>query len=201
MRIIKIEGKEQLKKVLEADDERENVYVAITEILKPKHFGKKTNVLFYRFMIPPPVVLEIYITDGDMQEYSSSYIEYLSRPQNLFLINEVMHYASSVNTNVCFVCALDEIEYRYLDIATDYISSLYNVKVTSVKKYLKGTLHKKDSSKVKKTSAKLREGLVSKLRDSYIDPVELTMRVLGAKSVDKNLRRKVKERMVLNGKR
>ena len=194
MYLIKVIGKERVKNLIEIDDERRIVYIAITSILKPKVFGKKTNVLYYSCLIPPATILESYVMTGDKDKYKKEYMEYLSRPQILFLINEIVHYAAINGLDIAFVCSLDEEEYGYIQLVTDFVSGLYRVKAVKAKKYMQG-LKLTDNITIYDISNGLREKLIRKLRDAYIDPVKLTSRVLGMKNIGKNFKKKIKERI------
>lgn len=191
--IVKIKSKESLKKVLKhLDGKIESAqFLIASEIIRRKDLPKEALVLNYSFLIPPPVLITMYSYEGRSKDYEEEYLRSLSHTANFYFLNEALLTSAQLGLDLFLVCALDEEEYGYIDLACEFIEEHYNVHPIGAKKFIgvksmSGGISERDlygRSKVYK------ERLGRKLKDSYLDAESLFENLIYEKD-KKRLRKK-----------
>ena len=197
MNLIKVVGKQKLKKILEKEDLKKIQFVVVSDILKRKHFPKKCHVQFFEFLVPPPNTINTYCTEGK-KKFKEEYMMYLNHPSNLYMINLLMINAIDAELDIAFVIAIDEDDYKYLDYIVEKIEGLYGIEFLSSKKYLNGEKSKggKDEQRLIESTSNLETMMGAKLKDSFIDPTKIFARTIhpdDAKELPKKIRKIVYE--------
>ena len=200
MNLIKIDCKDKLKKVINimkrGDGDFE--FILASELIKRKHLPKKASVTLGKFLIPPINIINNYLATGKERKYEREYMSHLSRPEILFIINNSLKRCMENGKDMCIVCAEDELEYKYLDILTEFIEMNWGIKAISLKKFEAG----------KKSSMKLgnhkfmdvletrQNKLIHKLEDIGVNALELlycSMDKSDIKKLDPSVRKKAQE--------
>ena len=120
-------------------------FILASELIKRKHLPKKASVTLGKFLIPPINIINNYLATGKERKYEREYMSHLSRPEILFIINNSLKRCMENGKDLCIVCAEDELEYKYLDILTEFIEMNWGIKAISLKKFEAG---KKSSMKL-----------------------------------------------------
>ena len=190
--IVKIKSKESLKKVLKNLKKIESAqFLIASEIIRRKDLPKEALVLNYRFLIPSPLLINIYEDEGRSENYEAEYLRTLSHTANMYFINEAILTSAQMDLDLFIVCALDEEEFGYVDLTCEFIEEYYKVKPMSAKNYLAGKDMKGKVDGLGNRSKLYKEKLGRKLKDSYLD-VESLFDTLIYEKDKKRLRKRQK---------
>lgn len=133
--IIKMNSKEFLDDFLDKFNYKKYNFILVSNDITTQK--KYDNVYAIPSLIPPPNVMAELIREGDVDKYAKKYIKYLSQPKVEAFITVLVKLAVVENSNVIILCSKDEYEYDYIELLSDYISTVYGAKVFSYKKYKK----------------------------------------------------------------
>ena len=190
--IVKIKSKESLKKVLKHLKKIESAqFLIASEIIRRKDLPKEALVLNYLFLIPSPLLINIYENEGRSETYEGEYLRMLSHTANMYFINEAILTSAQMDLDLFIVCALDEEEFGYVDLACEFIEEHYRVKPMSAKNYLAGKDMKGKVDGLLNRSKLYKEKLGRKLKDSYLD-VEMLFDTLIYEKDKKRLKKRQK---------
>ena len=195
MNLVKVESRDELKKVLKKT--KAATVVLASDIIQPEDVKGKFPVFkFGPILIPNTNILNEYLDNGISERYEAEYYKQLQKPNRLFLVNEVIYKALVSDTDLFFVISADEVEYQYLKMFNRFLRITYNCKMISAKKYLKGVPFQGDEDKLKKKLQEFRATLGNKLVDSGYVLYELLAIVVtksSLKEYPKEAQRKIKD--------
>ena len=195
MKIIKVIGLKELKKVLDSSEfsHEQSEMIVITDIIKSKDISNKDIIWSRNKVLLPSVNVMNMISVFDKEQMDEAYIKQLYQPECFFIINEIVFRTIEYNLDFFFMCALDEEQYRYIKNIGKFIQSNYGIKMINAKKYMEGKKSKLDKKEkeIYKKCINIRSELIGKLRDSNIDPLPLLMDLNDKKSIE-NLSKETK---------
>ena len=195
MNLIKVESKGDLKAVLK-NARNPTIVVLASDVIRREDFKKSIPVIDYSSIIIPTVeILNEYLDNGISEVYEKKYYEQLQKPNRLFLINELIYLMLMSGKDILIVTAADEIEYQYLKMFSRFVNIVYNYKMISAEKYLKGKDSKLNFDELTDKTSELRTTLGNKLADSGYVLYELLSIVITKSSLNlfpKEIQRKIK---------
>lgn len=151
-RIITMNSKEFIKDFVSRYDTRKFQYVLVSDDIRTN--GKKDNVYALGALIPPPDIVSIYVNKGICDKYKQKYFEYLSEEKVENLLTIMVKLCAIDNTDVIILCSDDETKYKYMEMISEYMETIYHIKVFKYKK-IKKDLYDHDSIKESKKTMKV----------------------------------------------
>lgn len=179
-------SKKDVKK-LDIDDEDE--IVIISKTLTRKNF-KNRNVSWAPFLVPNPVVMKIFFDNGYCKFYKEEYYSQISRPSELFFINEMIFRMAYFDTNLVLVCHEDESEYKYINLLGKFIHDRYDVEVSK-----KDNKYEVINNDLIERCVSISDIVTPKLIDVGIDPRGMILYSQDAKKF-KDINKNIRERYI-----
>lgn len=205
MNLIRAESRRVLEKLfkLNAIKPSNTIFAVVSGIIVPRidTIPEEFTVYDYGIMRPNTMLIQMYLENGITEEYVEAYSRQLSAPDVFFHINDIVYRMVTTDSNLVFVCAEDEEDFKYLKLIGEFIENIYGIKMISFKKF-----YGSKSSKITKSVDEIidicehnRDSTIRKLDDLNITlPPTLYMRITKSilKSLPKKIRSKYKDYLI-----
>lgn len=136
-RIITVESKQKLEKMLSYYHPSNVEVVLISSILKSEMIDKEFTVHQYEILIPPPSIIARFLKDGLGSWYRKEYYDFLNSPLAYYFLNEIVYRLTHYARDMILVCAVDEQEFEYMPFIRNTIEEIYHITPITYKEWKK----------------------------------------------------------------